>query len=350
VALAVGVLVLVHVAQAAPGALLPPAKTGDLFVLDSGSGSVLRIDSEDGSVSTSITSDTIQFATEVTGTAVSFAENGIVVEADGRISFAENASNAIVRGIPGGIVARLASENSISMTTQADTADPDGLTLDEDGSIYFNDADADAIVSINPGGAIELYAETLRFTNLNGVSGVELGSGIVAGEDQTIYTVSDDGGDPPNGIYSVMSETISIDVSLLASGEPFSNTNGFMTRAPNGGLIVADSNTDTGESTIYRVALDGTVSVFLSSTDLQDAVAPSTVPVEARGGIAFDDAGNFYLADAASGSILKFDESLAGEVWVSASDIQASTGVAPLLDGGIAFRPLNKIYLPLVQK
>jgi sugar lactone lactonase YvrE len=346
-ALAIGVLTLVHFAQAAPAPLLPPDVTGDLFVLDSASGSVLRIDSTTGDVSTTITSDTIQFATGITDTEVGFAENGIVAETDGTVSFAENASNAILRGSPDGAVALLVSENSISTTTLADTADPDGLALDEDGFLYFNDADADAVVMVNPAGAISLYAETIQFTDLDEVNSIDLSSAIAADENRTIYTASGNTGDPANAIYKVMSETVSISTSLLVSGEPFSNTNGFMTRAPNGDLIIADNTTDTNEGAIYRVELDGTVSVFLSSADLQ-AVAGD--PVEARGGIAFDGMGNFYLADTASGSILRFDETLSGEVWVSASEIQAVTGVAPTLDGGIAFQPLSTTYLPFIQK
>jgi sugar lactone lactonase YvrE len=345
-ALAVGVLALVHFVQAAPAPLLPPAETGDLFVLDSASGSVLRIDSNTQDVSTPITSDTIQFATGVSDTDVNFAENGIVAETDGTVSFAENASNSILRGSPDGVVALLVSEESISMTTQAATADPDGLALDAQGFLYFNDDAAEAIVSVNPAGAISLYAETIRFTALNDVTSIDLSSAIVADEDRTIYTASSSMGDPANAIYSVMSDTISIDVSLLTSGDPFSDTNGFMTRAPNGDLIIADNTTDTNEGAIYRVTPEGSVSVFLSSAQLQ-AVTGGTV--EARGGIAFDEAGNFYLADTASGSILRFDESLAGEVWVSASDIQAITGVAPTLDGGIAFQSLNAVYLPVVR-
>lgn len=351
-ALAIGVLALVHVARAASGPLLPPAVTGDLFVLDSASGSVLRIDSSTGAVSTPITSDTIQIATGFTEANIDFAKNGIVAESDGSVSFAENASNAILRGFPDAAVALLVSEETISSTTRTDSADPDGLALDDQGFLYFNDADADAIISVNPAGAIRLYAETVQFADVNGVNSVELSSGIAIGkeqdisEEQVIYTVSGSAGDPANAIYSVISRTIAIDVNLIASGEPFSSTNGFMTRAPNGDLIIADIITSTNESTIYRVTPTGNVSVFLSNTQLQAAAGS---PVEARGGIAFDGEGNFYLADTASGSILKFDTTLTGEVWVSASDIQAITGVAPTLDGGIAFQPLNAVYLPFVQ-
>jgi hypothetical protein len=61
--------------------------------------------------------------------------------------------------------------------------------------------------------------------------------------------------------------------------------------------------------------------------------------VDLEGGIAFDSSGNFYLADANLDSILRFDISLTGTVWVPAASIQAVTNAATDLQGGIAFAP-----------
>ena len=61
--------------------------------------------------------------------------------------------------------------------------------------------------------------------------------------------------------------------------------------------------------------------------------------VDLEGGIAFDDAGNFYVAEENTDSIYKFDAALQCSTFVISPTIKAVTGVDPDLEGGIAFAP-----------
>jgi hypothetical protein len=107
-----------------------------------------------------------------------------------------------------------------------------------------------------------------------------------------------------------------------------------MTRAPNGDLIIGD---DVGADTFHRVTTPaGVVSTFLSKDQLEDCVGGD---VELEGGIVFDDAGNFYMAETRRGNIYKFDPDLNCSLFVSAADIQEVTGIEPHFEGGIAFAP-----------
>mgnify|MGYP001613494194 CR=1 FL=1 len=81
----------------------------------------------------------------------------------------------------------------------------------------------------------------------------------------------------------------------------------------------------------------GAVSTFLSKAALEAITTPFTVDLD--GGIAFDSSGNFYLAEANSDSILRFDAGLTGTAWVPAASIQAVTNAIADLQGGIAFAP-----------
>ena len=115
----------------------------------------------------------------------------------------------------------------------------------------------------------------------------------------------------------------------------------FITLTPDGDLIVAD---DDGGDTIWRVdTTDGSTTEFLSEAQLETVTGGE---VKLEGGIGFDSQGNFYFGDEQTDNVFVFDavdpatgtiDPASGTVFVSQTDIQAATGEAADLEGGIAF-------------
>ena len=322
---AVALCFLLLMGQAAATPLLPFSATGDLFVLDSGSESVLRI-APDGSVSVAVTEAEILAVTSETS--VSFYDKGIAFDGvvGGAMYFTEDISKSILK-LSGGTVSVLTSAGAIKTLTGESSADPDGLAFSDTGWLFVaDDAGSDSILKVDPiSGAVSVHTSNAEFVALSGITSADIETGIAAGPGGVIYALADE---DPDAIFEIASDGTP---SVLASGSPFTDLDVFITRAPNGDLIVAD-NEDA--DTIYRLTTAGAVSTFLSEADL---VAVTGSAIDLEGGIAFDSLGNFYVADAYTDSILKFDTSLSGSVWVSATDIQTVTGVAPVLEGGIAF-------------
>lgn len=309
--------------EAATPPLLPFDQTGDLYVLDDGCDCVLRI-SPSGAVSIAVTNAQIM---AVTGGSVSFSEAGIAFDANDVMFFTESNSDSILRFPPGGPLSEVVDEAAIGAATGAgSTASLRGLAFGADGNLYANDREAEVVIRVVPGtGAVSVLATAAALDTAAGTD-INLNTGIVGSEDGTIYTLSDDAGDI---VFAVTSAGA---VSVLASGATFSDLDVFMTRSANGDLIVADNS---GADTIFRITPGGSVTVFLTQAQIQAASSDNGSDLE--GGIAFDAAGAFYIAENDEDEILRFANPPAGGVFVSAAAIQAVTGVRPNFDGGIAF-------------
>jgi len=318
-------LLLVGITQAAVPPLLPFNSTADLFVLDSGSGSILRI-TPGGTVTVEVTKAQIEGVAGGVGGNY-FGDNSIAFDADGTLYFVASVidESAIFKRVPGGPLTMLASELTLELDVGGDV-DADGIAFGSDGLLYVSDDIGERVLQVDPdtGTAFE-YVTKADFEALAGLTSADMEVGIVGASGGIIYVASEG---TPNAIIAIAPDG----TFILASGDPpFADLDVFMTRAANGDLIVAD-NSDA--DMIHRVTPAGVVSTFLSEAELE---AVTGADVDLEGGIAFDCHGNFYVAESESDSILKFDSSLNGSTWVSADDIAAVTGTAAELDGGIAF-------------
>ena len=335
VALGLVLLLVLLAPDASIGAtppLLPFDQTGDLFVLDDGSSSVLRIDAA-GTVSVKVAEEEIVATTGYR--AVSFDDCGIAFDGTGNMYFA-----VLAKGGPLiGSILKLDSAGNLGVLTTVDQitdvtghpndrAKPAGIAFGSDGMLYVNEQLTGSVLQMDPAsGAVTLFVTEGVFQEIPGVSSVNLVSSIVGG-DNVIYVASDA---RPNAIFAIAPTGTP---TLLSGFSPYRDLDVFMTRAANGHLIIADDEKVQRAETIYRVTPQGEVTTFLTRSQLE-AIAGGAVDLE--GGIAFDGAGNFYVAEENTDSILKFDESLTGVVWVSDADIQAVTGIGADLRAGIAF-------------
>jgi streptogramin lyase len=330
VALLTGVL-----SMAATPPLVPFDCTGDLFVLEHGCACILRI-TPAGVVSVEITKAEILAATGQ-GNA-GFFENGIAFDAAGAMYFTEWLSESILKRTPGGALTVLTTQAAIMAATGDGSADINGIAFGDDGFLYVNDDTSNNVLRVNPAtGAVSVYVTKAQLEALVGHTNEDLEQGIVGAEGGVVYTASPTYTPDPQAIFHIAPGGTP---SVLASGAPFDpgqlgDALGFMTRAADGDLIVADQKVDA----MFRVTPAGAVSTFLSEAQLE---APACVggEVDPGAGIAFDGAGNFYMAENNTDAIYRFYATLQCSQFVSAAAIQAATGVAPVLDfGGIAFAP-----------
>lgn len=308
---------------AAADPVTPFAQTGDLFLLEDTTNSVVKV-TPGGAPSVEITSAQIM---AVTGLSVDFSDNGIAFSSGGTMFFTEATSDSLLK-YEGGVLSVLANETALAAALGRTSASPEGVTVGSDGFVYVVEASGDGIVKVDPvTGAVTSFAPESAFAALPGISGISPDSGIVAGPSGDIF-VAEDGNDILFKIDSTGT------VTIVGDDASFADFDVFIARAPNGDIIVAD---DAGGDVIWRIKSDGTFSTFLSEAAIL-AVIGSGSDVDLEGGIAFDGNGNFYLAEETSGMLLKFTPALAGSIFVDVADFTTLLGVKPDWEG-IAFAP-----------
>ena len=244
----------------------------------------------------------------------------------------------------GGPLQEIANQGDFKEITGSSRSGPDGLTIGSDGTLYVTDGAKDSVFSVDPvSGDIEQLVSKSDLKDLledqgNDHVSVSLHAGIVAGQDGMVYIASDGN---PDTIFAI--DTATGETSVLASGDPFNDLDVYMTVAPNGDLIVSD---DSGADTIYRIETSGEnsgeVSVFLSEDDLE---ALTGGDVDLEGGIAFDPAGNFYVAEENSDNIYTWPydadtgtlDTESGGLYVSEDGMETAVSGDVDLEGGIAF-------------
>ena len=298
-----------------------------IYAMDS-SGDGIRIVTLDGQTGTFVSRAEIGDATGRRW--ADLRGRGIEADGDGNLYFTDGYSDSIlVKPADGGPVRVVADREAIREATGHGGADPKGITIGSDGKIYVGDDYSDSIVSIDPAsGAVSLVVNRADLVGLEGISSVTMPGGMVAGPDGMIY-VSSDGS--PDAIFAIDTTTTPATPTVVASGSPFVDLDVFMTLAPNGNLIVAD---DAGASTIYQVdPATGETSVFLSSEDISAVVGRSA---DLEGGLTFDAAGNFYIAEENTDGIYSWQVDPGTGAIVADSGQAIATGLGDL-EGGIDF-------------
>ena len=319
--------------------LLQFPETEDLLVMDSGSGHLLRI-SPAGLVGVEINQSEILALTG--GVDVLYENTGIAIDAAGAIYFTAftgsqggffGGDNSILKKTPDGVLSILTSQADLSAATGNSNADAEGITFGSDGFLYAIDDSSNALLRVDSiTGKVSVFVDSAAFESLAGLTTVSIKGGIAAGPGGILYVQSNG---TPTAVLEISPQGTP---SVLSSGDPLQALDQFMTRASNGDILVADESPDV----IHRINPAGGVGTFLSQARLEAANGGAVTP---RGGIAFDSAGNFYLAESNAGNLLRFDPSLNGTVWIPASVVVALTGFSPNFNGGIAFEPVPRTVL-----
>ena len=337
---AVNLLVLMgSVATLMAQPLIPFEHTASLFVLEHGCGCILEI-TPAGDVSVAVSREEILAVTG--GSEVNFSEQGAAFTPDGAMYFVEDEAEVLMRRTVSGALGVVVTEADIiqALTARQANISPTvhmvSITVGSDGNVYIIDQDGQAVIRFDP----ETEEVGVLVTSaglsaaLQGGDARDLEKGIAAGPDGLIYAFNEGG---PPAVYAICSDGTTL---LIARGGLIRDPDKFNTRAPSGDIIISD---DSGsDPRILRMTPEGDVSVFLSN--VQIAAAAGTAVSRLDGGVAFDAAGSFYLAERDSGSILRFDQDGNGGIWVTRARIVAATGIEPALRGGIAFAPQYKLY------
>ncbi|NKB57846.1 MAG: PEP-CTERM sorting domain-containing protein [Alphaproteobacteria bacterium] len=338
-------------AQSTP--IVPFPDTGDLFVTTQNG--IVRVDETTGALSFFVTDSQIQTATAADPGASgggSYGQTNLAFDSAGNLYFTDDGADSVLRRTAGGALSVLASQTALEAAVggggNVDTA---GVAFGNDGFLYVLNDEAStgrSIVRVDPdSGAASLFVSEATLNaaaNAAAVSGsgsFNFDGGVVGSLDGKIY-VTNEGGNP-RGVFEVDLGTGV--VTELASGDAdlLTNQPAYITRGPNGDLFVGHN----GGGNILRITPGGDVSEFLSEAQL--IVANGGVVTSEDGGIAFDDAGNFYLLDDSSDNILKFvvddaltdpEVTLPGSIFVAAADFQAFDDNFNGLVVGIAFAPV----------
>jgi Ca2+-binding RTX toxin-like protein len=306
--------------------------------MDEGSDSIVSI-SSDGVRAEVVTQEQIM---SLTGEVNADMDNrGIALDSEGNLFFSELESDAILmKPADGGDLVMVASRSDIMNATGATYADPKSLAVGSDGMVYVSDDASDSVLQIDPTtGTVTHFVSETALLALPGMASIEMDGGIVAAPDGTLYVSS---AGSPDTIFAIDQATG--DASILASGSPFSNLDVYLTLAPNGDLIVADdTNADTIHRVVTRGADAGTVTTFLSESQIE-AVTGGDVNLE--GGIGFDALGNFYISDENDDAIYQWSgydagsgtiDSTSGQLYVSQNQLINTSGGDPDLEGGMVF-------------
>ena len=308
------------------------ANASDLFVLDNGDESILRI-TPLGVVSVFANEAAILAAGG--GSDVGFggtSPTGIAVDAMGNVFFASNSSSTedIYRVTSGGTVSLLADEAALIAVTGNTDVSLQGLTVGSNGNVFVADSSSNSsILEINATtGAVSTFRTEATIAAATGVSSIDLDY-IVGAPGGTFFAVS---GGSPDTVFQLESDGSQ---SVLFSGSPLVIPT-FITRNSNGDVYTTDIGSNDA---IFEITSGGAASTFVDTASLEALNGNSEVTVT---GIAGDGLDNLFVAETVGEQIFRFDSNgMNGRIFIAESTIQAVTGSGPDLSAGIAFNPLR---------
>jgi sugar lactone lactonase YvrE len=280
--------------------------------------------------------------------------SGVVVDAAGNLYIADQFNHRIRRVDPNGIITTVAGNGAAAYAgdggaaTNASLRNPSGVALDAAGNLYIADQLNGRVRRVDPNGTITTVAGNGTGIS-SGDGGAATNAGLVAPAGVALDAagnlyVADMGGDRvrlvnPNGIISTVAGDGS-GVSLAYgegyyAGDGFAATNASLVAPAGvaldaaGNLYVADSVNDR----VCKVDSNGIITTVAGNTMpfyAGDGGAATNASLDYPVGVAFDPAGNLYIADQNNGRIrLVTADGLITTV--------AGNGLGPYLgDGGAA--------------
>lgn len=283
------------------------------------------------------------------------APTGVAVDASGNIYVADWGNNLIRKITPTGMVSTFAGSGFAGYNDGAGTlasfTEPTGLAIDAQGNLFVADAGDDLIREINPSGTVTTIAgsDTTGFSNGAGAAATFFNPMSVAVDANDNVYVADAGNDLIRLVSSGGNVTTfagTLDTGASQTPPIFNNPTG-LALGPNGNLYVANYLS----SDILLVNQSGNISTYAGVDTLQGAnngpaaqatfYYPNSVAVDAKGNVFVSDGVNNLIREiSTNGTVSTF----AGSGAPGAVD---STGVNASFNGpaGLAFDAAGNLYV-----
>jgi sugar lactone lactonase YvrE len=290
--------------------------SGNLFVVDSDNHSIRRI-ATDTTVTTFAGGFTENGSTDGSASVARF-NNPIAGSSDsaGNLFIADYANHTIRKITPTGTVSTFAGTAGSSGTTNGTGAaarfnTPAGVVMGPGGILYVADYGNHTIRKITSAGVVTTFAGSGGFAgSTNGTTAARFNNprGLAFDSAGNLYVA-----DYNNHIIRKITSTGTVSTIAGAAGTPGS-TNGNGTSArfnfPYGIAVDASGNlfvSDWGNHTIRKIATNGDVTTVAGSAGISGSAngTVGTSRLNRPTGIAFDSAGNLYVADRFNHTIRK---------------------------------------------
>ncbi len=336
---------------------------GNVYVADNGNSTIRKI-TPAGVVST-LAGDASMPAGSTDGTAAAARfkhPSGVATDSAGNVYVADDFNSTIRKITPAGVVSTLAGTAGLSGSTDGTGAAarfnfPQGIATDSAGNVYVADTVNSTIRKITPAGVVSTFAGTA------GVSGSADGTGAVAGFNSPFGVATDSAGNvyvadtvnstirkiTPAGVVSTLAGTAGLSGSTDGTGAAasFSFPQGVATDNA-GNVYVADAF----NSTIRKITPPGVVTTLagmagvFGSADGTGAAARFNSPT----GVATDSAGNVYVADNVNSTIRKITPAavvttLAGKAGVFGSPDGTGAVASFNFPRGVATDSAGNVYV-----
>lgn len=280
---------------------------GIVYVADLSNHSIRKV-TPDGVVST-LAGSTPGFA-EGTGINAQFdSPSGVTVDDQGNIYVADAGNHRIRKITPSGVVSTLAGSTEgfeEGNGANAKFSFPRGVAIDSIRNVYVADTENHKIRKVTPNGVVSTLAgSTLGFTEGNGANAqFSLPSGIAIDSHGNLY-VSDSGNHKirkvtPSGAVSTLAGSVAGFADGIGTDAQFSSLREVAVDA-HGNIYLADRKNHK----IRKVTPNGAVSTFAGSTEGFAEGSGADAQFYFPYGVAVDDQGNVYVADAENNRIRK---------------------------------------------
>jgi len=343
--------------------------SGNLYVADTQNARLRRISS--GGVITTVAGDGLYSYGGDGGSAASAqlsAPHGMAVDSLGNVYIADTTNNRVRMVSPSGIITTVAGSGAQGYSGDGGPAAsaalnrPEGVALDFFGNLYIADTNNNAIRKVSTSGTITTIAGGHGYNNTG--DGGPATSAALAGPTAVLYQnsggnlyIADSGSARIRVVSAGIINTVAGSVLRGYAGDGGVATSAFLNN-PSGMALDSQGNlyfADAGNDVIREVTTAGIINTIAGNSTpgyAGDSGAAASAQFNSPFGVAFDAAGNLYVADSLNHRVRKINihgvgvNTVAGGATAGYSgDGGPATAASFVAPYGIAFDGAGNIYV-----